>query len=83
VTGEVVNLDDRRPRLHMMTAAQQDDALAEIRSARRERDKAIGEAYQRFNSLIQAYVAADVPVTDIADAAEMSRQRVYQIRDGK
>lgn len=84
MTGEVINLDERRTRpLHMMTAGQQDAALTEIRRARRKRDKIIKEARQEFNDLIRAYEAAGLSVTDIADAAELTRQRIYQIKDGK
>lgn len=84
MTGEVVNLDDRRPRpLHMMTAGQQEEALADISRARARRDVTISGAYQEFNDMLRAYEAAGMSVTDIADAARLTRQRIYQIRDGK
>jgi len=84
VTGEVVSLDSRRVQpLHMMTARQREDALANIKRARQDRDRSISEAYQLFNDLIRAYEAAGVSVSDIAVAAGLTRQRIYQIKEGK
>lgn len=84
MSGDVVNLDDHRVRpLHMMTAGQQEEALAEIRAARQKRDKIIAGAYQEFGDLIRAYMAANLPAGLIAVAAQLSRARVYQIRDEK
>lgn len=84
MTGEVVSLDAHRTvPLHMMTAGQEKQALAAIKAARRERDGTIDDAYQKFNELIRAYVSANLPVSVIAVAAGLTRQRIYQIRDEK
>lgn len=84
MTGEVINLDERRPRpLHMMTAEQQEEALAALARARKVRDSTISGAYQEFNDLIRAYESAGIPVSDIANAVGFTRSRVYQIRDEK
>lgn len=80
MTGEVVHLHDRRPRpLHMMTEEQRDEALAAIRTARRARDATIESAYEGFNDMIRGCEAAGIPVIDIADAAGLTRARIYQI----
>lgn len=82
--GEVVSLDERRVRpLHMMTREQRDEALAALARARKERDRTIAGAYQTFGDLVRAYEEAGIPVTDIAVAAGLTRQRIYQIRDEK
>lgn len=84
MTGEVVHLDDRRVvPLHMMTAGQEEEALAAIRAARQKRDEIIDGAYQDFNDLIRAYVAAHIPASRVATAALLTRSRIYQIRDEK
>ncbi|KFG71377.1 hypothetical protein FM21_34335 [Streptomyces mutabilis] len=58
--------------------------LAEIRDARIERDRVKKEADDEFNALIrEAVVSKKAPVAAIADAAQMSRARIYQIRDGR
>jgi hypothetical protein len=80
VTGEVIPIGSRRAvPLHMMTAEQEAEALAAIRAARLERDETIDGAYITFNDLIRAYEAAGLRVTDIADAAMLTRSRIYQI----
>lgn len=82
MTGEVVHLDSRRPRpLHMMTAGQQEEALTDLARARKTRDSTIRDARQEFNDRIRAYEAAGLPVTEIAVAAGLTRQRIYQIRN--
>ncbi|MFJ4418789.1 hypothetical protein [Streptomyces sp. NPDC088925] len=60
------------------------DLLDEIRDARIERDRIKEEADDKFNALIRSAVAAkQVSVIAIAEAADMSRARIYQIRDGR
>jgi hypothetical protein len=84
VSGEVVNLDDHRiVPLHMMTAGQEEEALAAIKAASQKKDKIISAAYQEFGDLVRAYMAANVPASKIAGAAELTRSRIYQIRDEK
>ncbi|MET9930399.1 MULTISPECIES: hypothetical protein [unclassified Streptomyces] len=58
--------------------------LQEIREARTERDRVKTEADAEFNALIRAAVESrKVPVIAIAEAADMTRSRIYQIRDGR
>ncbi len=60
------------------------DLLDEIRDARIERDRVKEEADAEFNALIRAAVASKkASVIAIAGAADMSRARIYQIRDGR
>ncbi|MCO8308787.1 hypothetical protein [Streptomyces sp. RKCA744] len=60
------------------------DLLRQIREARAERDRVKDGADDKFNAIIRAAVASrKAPVTSIAEAAEMSRSRIYQIRDGR
>ncbi|GAA1553558.1 hypothetical protein [Streptomyces globosus] len=60
------------------------DLLDQIRDARIERDRIKAEADAEFNALIRAAVASKkAPVIAIARAADMSRERIYQIRDGR
>lgn len=60
------------------------DVLEEIRTARKERDRVKAEADDAFNGLIRAAVTSKkAPVAAIAEAADMSRARIYQIRDGR
>jgi hypothetical protein len=66
----------------MMTAEQEAEALAAIRAARRKRDKTISGAYNEFNDLIRGYEAAGLRVIDVAEAAELTRARIYQIIGG-
>lgn len=64
------------------TSTEGDTLLQRISDARRERDQAKAEADAAFNALIRAAVASkQAPVTAIAAAANLSRERVYQIRD--
>lgn len=46
------------------------------------RKVAIAEADREWRDAIKAAIAAGVKVADIAEAAGVSRIRVYQIRDG-
>ncbi|CAM5361423.1 hypothetical protein [Streptomyces viridochromogenes] len=58
--------------------------LDEIRDARIERDRIKKEADDEFDVLIRAAVASKkAPVIAIANAADMSRERIYQISDGR
>lgn len=58
--------------------------LDQIAEARHERDRAKAHADDMFTSVIRAAVASrQVPVTAIAAAAHLSRERIYQIRDGR
>ena len=60
------------------------DLLDEIRDARIERDRIKAEADEKFNALIRAAVVSKkASVIAIAEAADMSRARIYQIRDGR
>ncbi|MGZ3103578.1 hypothetical protein [Streptomyces sp. H72] len=60
------------------------NVLGEIRDARIERDRVKAEADEAFNALIRSAVASKkAPVMAIAEAAQMSRARIYQIRDGR
>ncbi|MFB7899920.1 MULTISPECIES: hypothetical protein [Actinomycetes] len=66
------------------TSTTGDDILQEIREARAERDRVKSAADDQFNAVIRAAVASKMaPVIAIADAADMSRARIYQIRDGR
>jgi hypothetical protein len=67
----------------MMTAEQEAEALADLARAREERDSTIRDARQGFADRVRAYEAAGISVSSIAVAAGFSRQRVYQIRDGR
>lgn len=58
--------------------------LQEISDARIERDRVKADADAEFNAIIRAAVASKrAPVTAIAAAAQLSRERIYQIRDGR
>lgn len=58
--------------------------LQQIVDARTERDRVKREADEQFNAVIRAAVASGkVPVVAIAEAADLSRGRIYQIRDGR
>ena len=60
------------------------DLLDEIRDARIERDRIKADADEKFNALIRAAVVSKkASVIAIAEAADMSRARIYQIRDGR
>ncbi|MGW9412010.1 hypothetical protein [Streptomyces diastaticus] len=60
------------------------DLLDEIRTARKERDRIKSDADEDFNTLIRSAVASkQASVIAIAEAAAMSRARIYQIRDGR
>jgi hypothetical protein len=60
------------------------DVLATIRDARIERDRVKAAADDEFNALIRAAVDGNkAPVAAIAEAAQLSRARIYQIRDGR
>lgn len=84
MTGEIIHLATRRIHpLHMMTAGQQEAALDDLRRSRQDRDRVIEDAYRLFNNKIRAYEDAGIPVTDIAEAAGLTRQRIYQIRNEK
>lgn len=58
--------------------------LQEISDARIERDRVKADADAEFTAIIRAAVASKrAPVTAIAAAAQLSRERIYQIRDGR
>lgn len=58
--------------------------LQQISDARRERDRVKKTADDEFNTLIREAEASKlVPVTALAEAAGLSRARIYQIRDGR
>lgn len=60
------------------------DLLDEIRAARKDRDRIKADADEDFQTLIRSAVAAkQASVIAIAEAADMSRARIYQIRDGR
>ncbi|MEU0596228.1 hypothetical protein [Streptomyces ardesiacus] len=66
------------------TSSAGHDLLQRIRDARAERDRVKTEADNEFNAIIRAAVASgQAPVIAIAEAADMSRSRIYQIRDGR
>ena len=54
-------------------------AVSRVRAARVQRDKAVDTATQRLKQAILDAISAGASVRDIAVAAGMSRQRVYQI----
>ncbi len=61
-----------------------DGALDDIHDARMAREKtltAYEEADHEFRNFIREAIRLGVPVSQIADAAGISRERVYQIRD--
>jgi hypothetical protein len=62
------------------------DPIDRIRKASAERGEAADRAARAdmfWRWEIERQVKAGVPVAQIAEAAGISRQRVYQIRDGK
>lgn len=66
------------------TSTAGDDLLQQIADARTRRDRAKSTADDEFNSAIRAAVASkSAPITAIAAAADLSRERIYQIRDGR
>ncbi|MFJ3762954.1 hypothetical protein [Streptomyces sp. NPDC090080] len=78
----VDQLNSETPGVPTSTAG--DDLLQEIRDARIERDRVKSQADNEFNALIRAAVASrKASVIAIADAADMTRSRIYQIRDGR
>lgn len=75
-------LNSEAPDEPTSTAGQ--DLLDEIRDARTERDRIKADADEKFNALIRAAVVSKkASVIAIAEAADMSRARIYQIRDGR
>ena len=54
-------------------------ALAEVEAATAARS----EAERTWREAVRSAVAAGVPVIAIAAAAGVSRERVYQVRDGR
>lgn len=60
----------------------QAEAVAKVRAARVQRDRAVEHATQQFKTAILAAVSSGAAVRDIAIAADMSPQRIYQIIRG-
>jgi hypothetical protein len=54
-------------------------AVAKVRAARVQRDKAVAFASNRLKQPIVDAVSTGAAVADVAVAAELSKQRVYQI----
>jgi hypothetical protein len=68
------------------TSSAGHDILQEITDARLRRDAAIERAHAEFTDLIRSAMTTrkgEAPVTAMARAAQMSRERLYQIRDGR
>jgi hypothetical protein len=66
--------------------APQRDALNNLTTAIVNRDKASAQLARAENTVadrVRAAIDADVPVTRIAAALDVTRARVYQIRDGR
>ena len=64
------------------------DFLQVVADARLERDKAKDAADKKFNDLIRSFMLTEkkdrpASVMAVAAAADMSRERMYQIRDGR
>jgi hypothetical protein len=60
----------------------QAEAVARVRSARVQRDRAVDLATQQFKQAVLDAVSSGAAVRDIAIAADMSPQRIYQILRG-
>jgi len=45
--------------------------------------RAVADAQGRLTAIVRATLDAGIPATDIADELDVSRSRVYQIRDGR
>lgn len=63
------------------------DVLQAVEDARRYRDKVKADADEEFNSLIRSAMlnrkTTKVKVAELEKAADLSRSRLYQIRDGR
>jgi hypothetical protein len=59
------------------------DDVASATEAKRVADSDADEADRQWRAAIRAALAHGQRVVDIADAASISRERVYQIRDGR
>ncbi len=51
--------------------------------ARRRADSDAAEAMERQASAIRAAIGAGVSITDLVQVTRLSRERIYQIRDGR
>ena len=58
---------------------RQADAVARVRAARVERDNITERANRRLRRAILDAIATGASVQDVAIAAELSRQRIYQM----
>jgi hypothetical protein len=59
--------------------AAQAEAVARVRAARVQRDKAVKDSNQRLRAEIIRAVDVGASIRDVAKAAELTRQRVHQI----
>lgn len=59
--------------------ARQAEAVARVRAARIQRDKAVAEGNARLRTEIVRAINTGASVRDVAVAAELSRQRIHQI----
>ncbi|SDT83445.1 hypothetical protein SAMN05216371_8276 [Streptomyces sp. TLI_053] len=63
------------------------DILQAVEDARRYRDKVKADADEEFNSLVRSAMlnrkVTKVKVAELEKAADLSRSRLYQIRDGR
>jgi hypothetical protein len=62
---------------------RQAEAVARVRVARIERDRITGHANRRLKRAVMDAIATGASVQDIAVAAELSRQRIYQMIHGR
>ncbi|MEV7599850.1 hypothetical protein AB0O91_20950 [Kitasatospora sp. NPDC089797] len=58
-------------------------ALQQVEEARQYRDRVVAQATEELADSIRHALAVKAPVTSIAARADLSRERIYQIRDGR
>jgi hypothetical protein len=58
---------------------RQAEAVARVRAARVQRDKAVASTSKRLKKAIQDAASSGASVADIALAADLSKQRIYQV----
>lgn len=58
---------------------RQAEAVARVRAARVQRDKAVAAASNRLKKAILDATASGASVANIAEAAGLSKQRIYQV----
>jgi len=78
--------DDIRRALAAQAAVDTGDLLVDVyeaAEAKRVADEAAADADREWRDAIRAALIGGQRVVDVAEAARISRERVYQIRDGR